>query len=91
MEADMPDYTDHQIKINRATRLADVGRYPSTCSAMMRHLPAELFKRATAAEIAMAMHALWAACRESKSIAIRDAIDEGAIWDARQQRMREIA
>lgn len=54
----MPDYTDHQIKINRAARLADVGRYPSTCSAMMRHLPAELVKRATPAEIKQARQTL---------------------------------
>jgi len=87
----MTDHTDHQIKINRAVQLADVGRHPSTCAAMMRHLPHALIARATAREIAMALDAMWAAAREAKILADRDTIAEGAVWDARQQRMRELA
>ena len=76
----------HQIKINRAIRMADTGRYPSTCSAMLAHIPDDVIAECPARIIAQLLDSMWAACREAKRIKERDILQEGAIWDGTRHR-----
>ena len=73
----------NQIKINRAHRLADVGRYGQTAAAMAKHLPPSLIERLTGAELADVMDALRACSLEGQAIAQREALENGFVWDRR--------
>ncbi len=79
------------IKINRAMRLADISANPGSASDMLGLIPAEVVEALTAKQLATMLDAMWAACQRSKAIAARDAIAEGAIWDAGRQQLRPIA
>jgi hypothetical protein len=80
----------HYIKIDRARKLADVGRYNRSCEAMLAHVPPALIDRLTSAELAMVLDALWSCAQKSKGIAERDIVAEGAVWDATSQRLIEL-
>lgn len=80
-----------QIKIKRARAAAAIGRYPATFDAMLARVPAEVVSALTSAHLARMLDALADACDASKALATRSACDEGAIWDARRSRLREIA
>jgi hypothetical protein len=90
-EADMQTLANHQIKVNRAVRISQIGRYPASASAMLRAIPAEVIDALPARLIAVLMDAQWETCQASKAIAEADAITEGAVWDARAQKLREVA
>lgn len=79
------------IKINRALKLASIGANPDSAAAMLEVIPAEAIKAVTAHQLAAMLDAVWRACQASKAIATREALDEGAIWDAGRGRLREIA
>ena len=79
-----------QIKINRAMARARVGRYPGSARAMLDLIPATVAAALTSAQIAELLDAMWTASGASKALALADALDEGAIWDARRQCLREI-
>ena len=83
--------SDHTIKISRALRIAAVGRFPGSASAMLDRIPASAIVALPSKQLAAILDAMWGACQESKSLAVADAISEGAIWDARHQRLIEIA
>lgn len=87
----MPTMANHAIKINRALRLADVGRYPETARAMLRALPASALDKLSAREIAEMLDAMHALTERSKAIAERDACEAGLVWDARRDEHRELA
>lgn len=80
-----------QIKIKRARAAATIGRYPASFDAMLARVPADVVAALTSAQLAQMLDALADACDASKALAARDACDEGAIWDARANRLREIA
>lgn len=82
---------DHSIKINRALRQSSIGANPASASAMLAGIPASIIQTATSRQLADLLDASWSLTQESKAIAARSWIDEGAIWDARQQRLRDIA
>lgn len=67
---------NHAIKINRAREKSTV--------------PASVMASVSSAQLAELLDAIHSHSEESKSIAERDAIDEGAIWDERRGVMREI-
>lgn len=79
----------HPIKVNRALRLSTIGRYPASVSAMLDAVPAEVVSALSARRLAAMLDAMWEACQESKRLALREAVAEGAIWDG--ERLREIA
>lgn len=81
----------HEIKINRAMRLAEIGRYPASAAAMLRPIPAKVIASVTAKTLAAILDANWRIAQESKAIAIKDALDEGGLWDNCQQRFRALA
>lgn len=81
----------HEIKINRALRLAEVGRYPASASAMMDAVPASARANLTSQELAELLDAMWGVAERSKAIAAREVIDNGRIWDAREQCHRALA
>lgn len=80
----------HQIKLARARRLAKAARYPATYDAMLDYVPEAAVAKLTGAEIAAVVDALRATAIDAKALAAREACAEGAIWDARTQRLREI-
>lgn len=80
----------HAIKINRALRLAGIGSCHGSAMAMLDYVPASVRAALSGAELGELLDALWRACQDAKALAAREAIGEGAIWDARRQRLREI-
>lgn len=76
-----------QIKINRARHLSTTGRYPASFDAMLAAIPAPVVTGLTAKALAALIDAQWIACQDAKAIAEREAIDAGAVWDARRQTM----
>lgn len=79
------------VKVNRALALASVGRNPASASDMLAAIPQAIIAALTSRQIAELMDAMWHACQRSKALAAQDAIDEGAIWDARRQQLVELA
>ena len=80
----------HSIKINRAVKLSSIGKYPTSCSAMLGHVPQTLIDRLTAAELAEVLDSLWSCAQKSKAIHERDIVAEGAVWDAKSERLIEL-
>ncbi len=87
----MHNITDHSIKVNRALKLSKIGDCPQSASAMLDALPASAISALTGAQIAEMLDAMWDMAQRSKAIAEREAVAEGAIWDARKGILREIA
>jgi hypothetical protein len=79
------------IKINRALKASRVGRFPGSADAMLERIPASVVAHLTGAALAEMADAMWDACQESKIIAASDACNEGAVWDVRRGRLRELA
>lgn len=79
------------IKINRARKLSVIGNTPGSFYAMIERIPATVTGAITSRQLADMVDAMWAACQEAKALAAKEAIDQGAVWDARSQRLRGIA
>lgn len=78
------------IKISRAYQNAEIGKYPASREAMLKHLPDELIKTLTSRELAMVLDALWSCAEAAKVIAEQEIVAEGAVWDAKTQRLIEL-
>lgn len=78
------------IKINRAARLTDVGRYPGTFARALDHIPQTLRDQLTAAQIAAVIDAVDAAFRAGRNFAGRNTVAEGGIWDESTQKFRKL-
>jgi hypothetical protein len=91
METDMTFVGNHAIKINRARKLSPWGDYDATFGAMIDAIPASTIAALPAAEIAKLVDAMVGLTSRTKAIAERDAIANGFVWDARENRSREIA
>lgn len=74
--------TDHSIKVTRALGMADIGRYHASASAMLKAVPDCVVERLASADLAALLDSMWALAEKSKSIAEREIIDEGGVWDA---------
>ncbi|MCK5930993.1 MAG: hypothetical protein KAG89_02390 [Fulvimarina manganoxydans] len=81
----------HTIKIRRAISMSSIGSLVETRSAMLEAIPASVLATASSRQIADLLDANWALAQRSKASAAEAACDEGAIWDANRQRLREIA
>lgn len=79
----------HSIKINRALRTAAIGANPGSADDMLAAIPTAVVSALSGARLAELLDAMWALAGASKALAIKDAVDEGALWDG--QRLREIA
>jgi hypothetical protein len=81
---------NHSIKINRALEKAEVGKYPRTFEAILNSVPGPTITKLTSSELAELMDAIGAHAAVSKRLAEQEIIDEGAAWDYKQQRFREV-
>lgn len=81
----------HAIKVNRAVRLASIGRYPASAAAMLSAIPDCLIVGLTARQIAVTMDANWDLAQASKALAAREIIENGFVWDARHGISRDLA
>jgi hypothetical protein len=77
------------IKIKRAYARSEIGRYPASRAAMLDIIPSSVISACTSVQLAELLDAVWTGCQSAKNIALRDAMQDGAVWDG--QRMREIA
>ena len=62
----------HAIKINRAMRMSDIGRYPASADAMLRAIPASILAVAPARAVADLLDANWHLAQASKAITDRE-------------------
>ncbi|RWR28867.1 hypothetical protein D2T31_12200 [Sinirhodobacter populi] len=85
----MRNVLSNQIKVNRAIKMSEIGAHAESAAAMLLAIPESVVEALPARLIAQLLDANWTLAQQSKAIAERDAISEGAIWDGR--RMREIA
>jgi hypothetical protein len=58
---------------------------------MLDAVPPAILSALPSAALADLLDAMWQLAERSKSAAIAAAIDDGALWDARAGRLREIA
>lgn len=79
------------IKINRALKLAAIGTNPGSAADMLAAIPADVIEALPARLLAELLDANWSLACRSKSLADAAACDEGAVWDARHQRLRAVA
>ena len=87
----MSTMVDHSRKVKMALGRARVGSHPASRAAMLDAIPRSALARLTAADLAEMLDAMWSVTQRSKVPAAREALDEGIVWDAAQQRHREIA
>lgn len=78
------------LKIKRALRLATIGNCPASAAAMLQAVPASVTKKLTSRDLATLLDANWRLAQTSKSLASREAIAEGGVWCASQQRFMEL-
>ena len=86
----MTTVSDHQIKVNRALSLSQVGKYPSSASAMLRAVPDSVLAKVTSRELADLLDAMWDLSAASKAIADAETISEGGVWDNKELRFRAL-
>lgn len=99
----MSKYADHNIKVNRALSASRIGGVhgggdhdipqcgcAASALAMLDAIPETVVAQLSAAALADLLDAMWMMCERTKAIAAADVIQEGAVWDAKQQRLREI-
>lgn len=79
------------IKLNRARRLSEVGRYPQTYEAVLGSLSPEVVAALNARLLAKLLDDVWTSWKETRRIHEADIVAEGAVWDAGGERLREIA
>lgn len=83
--------TDHSRKVSRAIAMSRIGDCRESASAMLRAIPDEVIAALPARLIAQIIDANWRLARVNQAMGQADAINNGCIWDERQQRHRDIA
>lgn len=78
------------LKIKRARQLSTIGDCHETFAAMANAIPSDVVAALSSRRIAQIIDANWRLAGASKAAAEREAISNGAVWDERAQRMREI-
>ena len=81
----------NQIKIAKARKKSSIGSGPMTWRVHLEAVPRSVVARLTSTELAELIDAMRSLTQATKAFHEREIVDEGAIWDARQQRLREIA
>lgn len=85
----MTNNTNHAIKVNRAVKMSMIGAHTGCVQAMLAAIPAEVIDALPARAIAKLLDGNWQLAQASKALAIREALQEGAVWDG--AKLREIA
>lgn len=80
----------HTIKIKRALKLSTIGSCHGSAHAMLAAIPQSVVTSLTSKQLAELIDANWRLAVASKVIAERDIVNEGAVWDARSQRLIEL-
>ena len=78
----------HTIKLARAARATSLSAYPATWSEIIARIPPSAVARLTGAEVAEVAQAVAASYWAGERHAIREVLDEGAVWDG--TKLREI-
>jgi len=80
-------------KIATALKTAKIGDCVHTALHLLEvaALPDDIMSGLTGKQIGAMIDGLWRVAQNSKAVATREAIDEGAIWDHKRQALREIA
>lgn len=81
----------HTIKVNRALSLASIGGCPGSAGDMLGAIPTAVIEALPSRLLAELLDANWRLAQRSKALANAEAVAEGAVWDARHQRLREVA
>ncbi|MFN7002195.1 MAG: hypothetical protein ACK4NW_02050 [Roseinatronobacter sp.] len=81
----------NSIKVNRAVAMSQIGSHPASAQAMLAAIPRDVIDALPSRLVAALLDANWQLAQQSKAIAEADAVQEGAIWDARRGQLREIA
>jgi hypothetical protein len=81
---------DHSRKIETARRLFTVGTMPHTWSDIIDSVPRSVIDTVPARALADLVDAIRIVSLDQQARGQQDALDEGAIWDPRLQRLREI-
>ena len=81
----------NHIKIEKARKKSSIGSGPMTWRAHLDAVPPSVIARLTSSELAELLDAMRRLTEATKAFHEREIVDEGAIWDARQRRLREIA
>lgn len=68
------------IKLTRAAKVAKIGNYPSSFSAMAKFLPESVITKLSSREIADMIDEMWSLANNSKSIATDEAIENGGVY-----------
>jgi hypothetical protein len=79
------------IKIAKARKKSSIGSMPMTWRVHLDAVPPSVVSRLTSSELAELLDGMRGLTIDTKSHHERDIVDEGAIWDERQSRLREIA
>ena len=82
---------NHSIKVNRAIAQSKIGSHTNSAAAMMLSIPSDIIAALPARLLAQLLDSQWALSAYSQEIATREAVQEGIIWDATQNRSREIS
>jgi hypothetical protein len=77
-----------QIKVNRAIR--DANMLPMATREIMNSIPKELLATITSKQLVLVMQALNTHWHKACAYKADDILEEGAIWDSRANKMREI-
>ena len=81
----------HNIKTNRACRLAGSIMQPASGAAIMSSITPDLIDRLTARELASVMHCLNAHWQRAIKWQERQIVGDGYVWDDNTQKPRDLA
>jgi len=81
----------NHIKIEKGRKKSSIGSGPMTWRVHLDAVPPSVVGRLTSTELAELIDSMRGLTEATKAFHEREIVDEGAIWDARQQRLREIA
>lgn len=73
-------------KYNCAMKLSKIGPYGHSFGAMWEMIPESAKSRLPASALAEMVDAMWAVSQRSKRIAEEEAIENGSVWDHRNDR-----
>jgi hypothetical protein len=82
---------NHNTKIARVRRNMRMAAYGRTAQAILEQIPDALLEQLTSAQLVIVADAIHAAHQGGKAKGEADVLTEGAIYDPRKSKMREIA
>jgi hypothetical protein len=77
------------IKISRAKKLSRIGVFHTSFDACLTRIPPAVVTALSAQLLADLVDAIWAACQDAEDRTEREAIADGAVWDAVSEKFVE--